>query len=85
VGKYYSQDYIRRKILRQTDVEILEQDAIIKKEIKDGTIADPATIDPVTGQPFDTSADMDLGKPQMEPEVDGSPTEAPEMPNGGEI
>jgi len=85
VGKYYSQDYIRRKILRQTDVEILEQDAIIKKEIKDGTIADPATIDPATGQPFDTSADMDLGKPQMEPEVDGSPTEAPEMPNGGEI
>ena len=85
IGKYYSQDYVRRKILRQTDVEILEQDALIKKEIKDGVIPDPATIDPATGQPFDTGANMDLGKPQMEPEVDGSATEAPELPKGGEI
>ena len=49
IGKYYSQDYVRRNILRQTDMEILEQDALIKKEIKDGVIADPATIDPQTG------------------------------------
>ena len=28
---------------------------------------------------------MDLGKPQMEPEIDGSATEAPELPKGGEI
>jgi len=41
VGKYYSQDYLRRKILRQTDGEILEQDALIKKEIKAGLIPDP--------------------------------------------
>ena len=85
VGKYYSQDYIRRKILRQTDMEIVEQDAIIKKEIKDGIIPDPATIDPATGLPFETEASMDLGKPQMEPDIDGSSTEAPEMPKGGEI
>jgi len=87
VGKYYSQDYVRRKILRQTDMEIIEQDKLIKKEIKDGTIPDPATIDPATGLPFapESAAGMDLGKPQMEPEVDGSATEAPEMPKGGEI
>jgi len=85
IGKYYSQDYVRRKILRQTDVEILEQDALIKNEIKKGIIPDPATIDPATGQPLDTGANMDLGKPQMEPEVDGSATEAPELPKGGEI
>ncbi len=85
IGKYYSQDYVRRKILRQTDVEILEQDALIKKEIKDGIIPDPnAPVDPETGQPLDT-ASMDLGKPQMEPEIDGSATEAPELPKGGEI
>ena len=41
VGKYYSQDYVRRKILRQTDEEIIEQDKIIDKEIADGTIEDP--------------------------------------------
>ena len=85
IGKYYSQDYVRRKILRQTDVEILEQDALIKKEIKDGVIPDPATIDPATGQPLDSAAGMDLGAPVMEPEVDGSATEAPELPKGGEI
>ena len=65
IGKYYSQDYVRRNILRQTDMEILEQDALIKKEIKDGVIADPATIDPQTGLPFETNADMDLGAPVM--------------------
>tara|TARA_B100000900_G_scaffold56374_1_gene42147 strand:+ start:1137 stop:2792 length:1656 start_codon:yes stop_codon:yes gene_type:complete len=85
IGKYYSQDYVRRKILRQTDVEILEQDALIKNEIKKGIIPDPATIDPATGQPLESTASMDLGKPQMEPEVDGSATEAPELPKGGEI
>jgi len=85
IGKYYSQDYVRRKILRQTDVEILEQDALIKKEIKDGVIPDPTVpVDPETGQPLDAAA-MDLGKPQMEPEIDGSATEAPELPKGGEI
>ena len=87
VGKYYSQDYIRRKILRQTDMDIIEQDKLIDKEIKDGVIPDPATIDPSTGLPFapEDAAGGDLGKTQMEPEIDGSPTEAPEMPKGGEI
>jgi hypothetical protein len=85
IGKYYSQDYVRRKILRQTDMEIIEQDKLIEKEIKDGVIPDPATVDPETGMPLDSAASMDLGKPQMEPEADGSATEAPELPKGGEI
>jgi hypothetical protein len=86
IGKYYSQDYVRRQILRQTDEEILEQDALIKKEIAAGIIPDPnAPIDPETGAPLDSTASMDLGKPQMEPEADGSAAEAPEIPNGGEI
>ena len=38
VGKYFSQDYLRRKILRQTDEEIVERDKIMEKEIKDGII-----------------------------------------------
>jgi hypothetical protein len=80
VGKYFSQDYIRRKILRQTDQEILEQDALIKKEIKDGVIPDPSIpIDPMTGMPMDPNAPMgDLGKPVMEPNLDG-------VKNGGAI
>ncbi len=83
VGRYYSQDYVRRKILRQTDEEILEQDELMKKEIADGVIPDPnAPIDPATGQPI---GGEDLGAPVMEPEMDGSATEAPELPKGGEI
>ena len=88
VGKYYSQDYIRRKVLRQTDEEILEQDKLIEKEIKAGIIPDPAEmqIDPATGQPVPGAVGGgDLGAPVMEPEVDGSATEAPELPKGGEI
>ena len=42
IGKYYSNDWVRRNVLRQTDVEIMEQDAQIEKEIADGTIPDPA-------------------------------------------
>ena len=84
--RYFSQDYLRRNILRQTDQEIIEQDKLIKKEIDSGIIPDPATIDPETGMPFQDPS-MDLGKPVMEPEVDGSSTEAPEIkiPKGGEI
>ena len=42
IGKYYSQDYVRRRVLRQTDEEIIEEDKKIEKEIKDGIIPDPA-------------------------------------------
>ena len=44
VGRYYSADYIRRKILRQTDEEIIEEDKQIEKEIADGRILDPMEI-----------------------------------------
>ncbi len=71
IGKYYSQDYVRRKILRQTDQEIIEQDMIIQKEIESGKIPDPnAPIDPTTGMPMDPqTANMNLGQPVMEPDV----------------
>jgi hypothetical protein len=95
VGKYFSQDYVRRKILRQTDEEIIEQDKLIEKEIKDGIIPDPnAAVDPMTGMPLQPGMDqgtsgMDLGQPVMEPEINASATEpstkAVEMPKGGEI
>jgi len=97
VGKYFSQDYLRRKILRQTDQEILEEDALIKKEIEKGIIPDPTIpTDPETGAPLDSNAQMDLGKPVMEPEVDASTVNADgsaaesnigpmKMPKGGTI
>ena len=88
VGTYFSQDYVRRKILRQTDEEILEQDKLIEKEIKDGTIPDPSIpVDPETGMPLDQSAaGMDLGAPIMEPNLDGTKDGGmTKLPKGGEI
>ena len=86
VGKYFSQDYVRRKILRQTDVEIIEQDELIKKEIEKGIIPDPnAPVEPgMEGQP---NSEMDLGAPVMEPDLEGEvkSIEAPSIPKGGEI
>ena len=38
IGKYYSVDYIRRKILRQTDSEINEEDKLIAAEREAGLI-----------------------------------------------
>ena len=52
IGKYYSVDYVRRKILRQTDTEIKEIDIQIEKEIEEGIIPDPNSIDPITGEPL---------------------------------
>ena len=92
IGKYFSQDYVRRNILRQTDIEIIEQDDLIKKEIGKGIIPDPnQPIDPATGMPVDQASQMDLGQPVMEPDLKGdekivSPRQkAMEMPKGGEI
>ena len=90
VGRYFSQDYVRRKILRQSDDEMIEQDNIIQKEIKQGVIADPYEMDmavdglgaPAPGQPSESapSAGMDLGAPVTEPDLEkqGKSTESPD-------
>jgi hypothetical protein len=64
VGRYFSQDYLRRKILRQTDEEIIEQDEIMAKEIEDGIIPDPnAPVDPQTGLPIEAGMAPPEGAP----------------------
>jgi len=86
VGKYFSQDYLRRKVLHQTDQEIIEQDALIKKEIENGVIPDPSQmqIDPATGQPIPDVNVMNLGKPVVEPDL-GKQEKTVEIPEDGEI
>ena len=94
IGKYFSQDWVRRKVLHQTDEEIIEQDAQIKKEIADGTIPDPATLDPETGLPLmddpmmnGGGEGMDLGAPVAAPDLETEVLEdkPKSMPKGGEI
>jgi hypothetical protein len=47
IGRYYSQDYVRRKILRQTDQEIVDEDKLMKKEINSGVYPDPKLMPPL--------------------------------------
>ncbi len=88
IGKYFSAQYIRSKVLKQSDGEMKEIDTQIEKEIKEGIIPDPnQPIDPTTGMPMQSSPnEMNLGQPIMEPDLEkqGKAAEI-EMPKGGEI
>ena len=87
IGKYYSVDYIRRKILRQTDSEIVEQDKIMDAEKKAGIIL-PTEQEMMLASAAEQATKGNLGKPPSEPDIDDSGTEAPESPGapkGGEI
>ena len=71
IGKYFSVDYVRRKVLKQTDSEIIEIDKQIEKEIKDGIIPDPSSVDPITGEPLPQGGDVGLmGDVPQEPNLD---------------
>ena len=92
VGKYFSADYVRRHILKQKDEEIIEIDKQMQQEIKDGVIADPMEVqqlemgvhpEQLPGGAMNPDP-MAMGAP-VEGQIDGSATEAPEMPKGGEI
>ena len=72
IGKYYSNEWVRRNVLRQTDSEMIEMDEQIEKEIEDGIIPDPAAIDPITGEPLPDEGDM--GMMDMPLEADGAIT-----------
>jgi len=72
IGKYFSVDYVRRKILRQTDAEMKEIDEQIEKEIKDGIIPDPNSVDPITGEPLPQGDGDLLGNVPMEPDLEAS-------------
>ncbi len=96
IGTYFSSQYIRQKVLKQSDTLMEEIDKQIKKEIKEGIIPDPSSIDPSTGMPFqdntggmqsqNNAGGMDLGQPMMEPDLEkqGKSTDI-KMPKGGEI
>jgi hypothetical protein len=73
IGKYYSSEWVRKKVLRQTDSEIIEIDQQIEKEIKDGIIPDPNSVDPITGEPLpqDSAEDQNLlGDVPQEPNIE---------------
>ena len=76
IGKYYSTEYVRKKVLRQTDTEIIEIDNQIEDEINKGIIPMPGSVDPITGEPLGDP--MDMGDTPMDPdlEAEGQVTDA---------
>jgi len=89
IGKYYSTEYVRKKILRQTDSEIVEIDAQIEDEISKGILPDPnAPVDEM-GNPLppDQGAGIEQGvsgEVPLEPTINATSVEIPE-PKGGKI
>jgi len=70
IGKFYSTEYVRKKILRQTDSEIIELDQQIEDEISKGILPDPNAIDPITGQPLPDGGGQDLGDNPQDPDLE---------------
>ena len=90
IGKYYSTEYVRKRVLRQTDGEIIDIDEQIEDEIAKGILPDPSQVDPITGEPLPQEGEGDLGQvptngeaPMVDPE-DGDGAVLPE-PKGGKI
>ena len=76
IGKYYSTEFVRKRILRQTDQEIEEIDMQIEDEIQKGIIPNPAETDPITGEPLPQEGDggggngQDLGDVPQDPDLE---------------
>ena len=69
IGKFYSTEYVRKKILRQTDSEIEEIDNQIEDEIQKGILPDPSQIDPITGQPLPQEGG-EMGEVPQDPDLE---------------
>jgi len=86
IGKYFSVDYVRRKILRQTDMEILEQDVQMSAEKEAGII--PPSQEEMMMANQAAQATGGIGNIPQDMEIDTDSFEAPEspgLPKGGEI
>ena len=60
IGKFYSTEFVRKRVLQQTDQEIEEIDMQIEDEIQKGILPNPAEVDPITGEPLPQEG-QDLG------------------------
>jgi len=91
LGKYYSTEYVRKKVLRQTDSEIIEIDKQIDDEIKKGILPDPNAPTDEMGNPISTPPEEEQPNedevPEEEQMEDGETEESeiPVEPKGGKI
>jgi len=88
IGKYFSTEYVRKKILRQTDEEIIEIDKQIDDEIQKGILPDPnAPVDEM-GNPIEEPVEDGMEQPVEGEEIsqeEAPPQQVIQQPKGGKI
>jgi len=76
VGRYYSKEWIRRNLLKQSDEDIEEIDGQMEEEAKaDAEDMQDQGIDPMTGQP-----QIDPNDPQQQQQLSGPPQGQAQLP-----
>jgi hypothetical protein len=87
IGKYFSTEYVRKKILRQSEEEIIEIDRQIDDEIEKGILPDPnAPVDEM-GNPIQEPVEGEMEQPVEEeiPQEEVPPQQVIQQPKGGKI
>ena len=87
IGKYFSTEYVRKKILRQSDSDIIEIDAQIDDEIEKGILPDPNAPVDENGNPIPPEGEVPPEEGVPEEGVPEEPVapEPPPKPKGGKI
>jgi len=87
IGKYFSTEYVRKKILRQSDSEIIEIDAQIDDEIEKGILPDPSAPVDENGNPIPSEGEVppEEGVPEEGVPEEPIAPEPPPKPKGGKI
>ena len=86
VGRYFSMEYIKRQVLRQTDTEIEEIADQIETEIADGKIMDPMAMDAGMGMPGMDPMAMGAQDPNaMAQGAQAAPPAEPAKPSSAEL
>ena len=83
VGRYFSMEYIKRQVLRQTDTEIEEIADQIETEIADGKIMDPMAMDAGMGMPG--MDPMAMGAQDPNAMAQAAPPAEPAQPSSAEL
>jgi hypothetical protein len=83
IGKYYSTEYVRKKILRQSEEEIIEIDRQIDDEIEKGILPNPnAPVDEM-GNPIEEPVEGEVNQPIEGEEIPQQ--QVIQQPKGGKI
>ena len=78
IGTYYSRDYVKRKVLRQTEEEMIEMEKEMEEENASGVGVPLETQQAIAqGQMEVDRATTNLGKNGKDPDTKGSSTEPP--------